>query len=413
MIRATLAIACIALAAVPAAAADWPRFLGPSADGISPETGINKDWKARPPKALWDFPLEDRGHAGPAVAGGIVYIVDHKGEDDVVRALDLGTGKEVWTFAYPESKQEDNGHARATPLVDDGRVYTVSRFGLVNCLQAKTGAKVWSRDIVKDFNGRPPTWGIAMSPVVDGDKLIVCPGGANASVVALNKTTGETIWQGGGSYTGKTGLGYATPVIATLIGKKQYVVFMGTHLTGVDAENGKELWKLPWFAVQSTATPLIVGDDTVFITSWYENRKACALVKVSADGPRVIWENTSIMAKMATPVLYKGFIYGGNGSTGNLVCIDAKTGEIRWQQPGFEHGGLVAADGVLLALDGKSGDLVMVEMTPERYNELGRVQPLRYRGGGGVRGNVWTAPIIADGKAIIRDRNRLMCLDLK
>jgi outer membrane protein assembly factor BamB len=392
---------------------DWPRFLGPNANGISLLTGINKDWKNRPPKVLWDVPLGDRGHAGPAVAAGIVYSVDHEDEDDVVRAIDLAGGKDLWTFKYPESKQGDNGHARATPLIDGGRVYTTSRFGLVHCLDAKTGAKLWSRHIVKDFDGKPPTWGISMSPVVDGDKLIVCPAGANASVVALNKKTGETIWQGGGSYTGKNGLGYATPVIATLCGKKQYVVFMGTYLIGVDAENGKELWKLPWFAVQCTATPLVLGDDTIFVTTWYDQKKACALIKVSPKGPQVVWEKESLRSKMATPVLVDGHIYGNDSPTRSLVCIEARTGDLRWRQPGFEHGGLVVVDGVLLALDGRSGQLAMVEITPDEYRELGRIHPLEYRGGNTLRGNVLVAPIVADGKAIVRDRNRLVCIDLK
>lgn len=399
-------------ASAPAGTRDWPQFLGPNADGISPQTGINKDWQARPPKVLWDIPMQDKGHAGPSVAGGAVFIVDHEGENDIVRAIDLKTGRDRWTFPYPESKQEDHGHARITPLVADGRVYTVSRLGLIHCLDAKTGDKVWSRDIVKDFKGSPPTWGLAMSPVLDGEKLIVCPGGPGASVVALDRKTGGTIWQGGGSYTGKSGLGYATPVIATLYGTRQYVVFMGTHVIGVDAGSGKELWKLPWSAIQCTASPRVMGPDTIFITSFYDQKKSCALVKVSPDGAKVVWENTNLRSKMATPIVFDGHIYGNDSATGSLVCIDAKTGDLRWKQAGFEQGGMVAVDGVLLALDGKSGDLVMVEMKSDSYRELGRCEPLKYQGKG-LRGNVWVAPIVADGKAIIRDRNRLVCLELK
>src|ERR1035437_6538308 len=144
-------------ASVPAASRDWARWCGPNADGISPETGINKDWKNKPPKALWETPLNDRGHAGPSVADGKVYIVDHQDENDIVRAIDLKTGQDLWTFPYKEAKKEDNGHARTTPLIEDGRVYTVSRFGLVHCLDAKSGEKIWSCDLVQKFDGKLPT----------------------------------------------------------------------------------------------------------------------------------------------------------------------------------------------------------------------------------------------------------------
>jgi outer membrane protein assembly factor BamB len=391
----------------PALGEDWPKWRGPNSNGISPEKGINKDWKAKPPKKLWDVPMRDKGHAGPAVADGRLFIVDHEGENDVVRAIDLKTGQDLWQFPYPEKKTSDHGYARMTPLIEGDRVYTTSRFGVVNCLNAKTGEKIWSRDLFADFKGKGPTWGIAMSPVIDGEKLIVCPGSKEGSVAALDKMTGKTIWHGGGGY----GLGYATPVIATLAGKKQYLVFMGLELVGIDAADGKELWKHRWRAVQNTATPIVTQPDHVFITTWY-SKKACALLKITDNGPEVVWENENLMSKINTPILFDGHLYGNNSATGNLVCIDAKTGELKWQQPGFEHGGQVAADGVLIAVDGEGGEIVMLEMSPRGYNELGRTFPFA-KGGNNLRGNVWAPPIIADGKLLARDRNRLVCLDLK
>jgi outer membrane protein assembly factor BamB len=187
---------------------------------------------------------------------------------------------------------------------------------------------------------------------------------------------------------------------------------MGTDLVGVDAADGKVLWSHQWRAAQCTATPIVIGEDGVFITSWYD-KKAGALLKVREKGVEVVWENQNLMAKINTPVLFEGHLYGGNSGTESLVCVDAKTGELKWTQKGFEHGGHVAVDGVLLTLSGKTGELVMVQMTPEKYVELGRINPFEKKVGGRLRGNVWAPPIVADGKVIVRDRNTVVCLELR
>ena len=161
---------------VTAFAADWPRFLGPNGDGISPETGINKDWARKPPKMLWKVRMSDGGYAGPSVADGKVFIIDHKGSNDIVRAINIKTGKDVWTSPYQDSPRENRGFARSTPTVAGGGLYTLSRLGVLNCFLLKNGTKVWSLDIKKEFRGRLPKWQMAMSPFVDGDKLILVPG---------------------------------------------------------------------------------------------------------------------------------------------------------------------------------------------------------------------------------------------
>ncbi|MCX7886502.1 MAG: PQQ-binding-like beta-propeller repeat protein, partial [Verrucomicrobiae bacterium] len=216
-------------------AADWPNFLGPTRNSLSPETGLNKNWSTYPPRELWRVPMNDDGYAGPSVANGKVFIVDHRGDKDVVRALDLRTGKDVWTYSYNDRAKPNYGFARATPTVEGGKVYTVSRFGWVHCLDEKTGSLIWRKDVVAQFKGIIPRWEMAWSAVVDGDKLIVVPGGDGAAVAALDKNTGATVWKGGGSDKP----GYATPVVATLHGVKQYVVFTAFHLIGVDAASGK------------------------------------------------------------------------------------------------------------------------------------------------------------------------------
>lgn len=399
IVRALCVVSIVCLS-VHGFASDWPRFLGPGGTGISPDTGINKAWNEKAPKELWRLPLTDDGHAGPAVADGKLYIVDHKGANDIVRALDLNTGKEVWTFEYPEDGKSNHGFARATPAIDNGKVYTLSRSGLVHCLAAADGKKVWSRNIVTDFKGKVPKWMIVMSPVVDGDKLIVAPGGPNALVVALNKNTGETIWAGGGSDK----LSYATPVIATIGGKKQYVIFSGASVLGVDPENGKVLWRFPWVTKYDVNAAVPVAfKNSVFIASGY--KRGCALVRVGPGKAEKVWENKEMQAHFSSPITHKGLIYG-TGEPGFLMCMDPKTGKTLWKKAGFEKGGILAIDGTIIALNGKNGDVIMAALTPEGYKELGRIKaPLG--------GRSWTAPIVADGKLIIRNKKAIACFDLK
>ncbi len=391
----------VAAVAVPAtlSASDWPRFRGPNADGISPETGINRDWAAKPPAVLWKTEMGDGGYAGPAVSGGRVFIVDHKGSDDVVRAIDLQTGADAWTYSYADSAKGNYGFARATPAVDAGKVYTLSRLGEVNCLDQKTGKPIWSTNIMKSFKGQMPSWHLSMSPFIDGKKLILCPGGAGASVVALDKDTGRTIWAGGGDDKP----GYATPVAATIGGKPQYVVFNGLALTGVDAEKGRLLWRFPWKTSYdvNAATPIVLG-DTVFITTGYG--RGCALVDVKGGDAAALWESKDLVAHFHSPVHRDGYLYG-IGDPGNLVCIDVKARKTVWKQAGFEKGGLVGVDGMIIAVDGGAGQVVLAEMNPVQYVERGRLTPLG--------GQSWTAPVVADGKLIVRNKHALACLDLK
>ncbi len=399
MIRTTslpLAVICLLLS-LSAFADDWPAFMGPNANGVAPDQGINKNWAQKPPQVLWQAPLGDNGYAGPSVADGKVFIIDHEGANDIVKALDLGTGDEVWSFSYPDTQKYLYGFARATPVFDAGRLYTLSRLGLLHCLNAETGEKIWSRNIQAEFGGQRPKWDYAMSPLVDGEKLIVCPGGSGASVAALNKQTGETIWTGGGSDIS----GYATPVVATLHGQKQYVVFTGVSLIGVEAATGKLLWRVVWRTKHDVNAAMpIVGGNFIFITSGYGH--GCALVEITPQGPDVVWSNKLIISHFGVPIYY-GYVYG-TSDTGHLVCLHSGNGTAMWQQPGFQKGGIVAVDGVLIVMNDKNGDVVMVTASHEGYQELGRVKPLG--------GQSWTAPIIADGKLIIRNKQALACLDL-
>ena len=164
-------------------AGDWPQYLGPDRNGISPDKGINKNWEAKPPKVLWTTDIHDLGYAGPCVAAGMVFIIDRDKEEietGVVRALDFKTGKDIWSFSFDDPGDPGNknwGYGRSTPAYDNGKLYVTSRNNHVFCFDAATGKKLWSVDLIKKYRGKIPRWHIAVSPIIDGNNLIVCPGG--------------------------------------------------------------------------------------------------------------------------------------------------------------------------------------------------------------------------------------------
>lgn len=382
-----------------AMAADWPGFLGPTRDGLAPDAGLNKDWVAKPPRELWRVALTDGGFAGPSVAAGKVFIVDHQGAQDIVRALDFASGQQVWQYTYPDLDKSNYGFTQSTPTYSEGLLYTVSRLGVINCLNAADGKPVWSKSMTRDFGGRPANWLYAESVCIDGNKLVICTGAPSGNVIALDKRSGETIWTGGNGDLP----GYATAVPAEILGQKQYVVCAGPSILGVAADTGKLLWSFPWAnkCLVNASQPVVVG-NLVFITSGYGI--GCAAYEITPNGAVERWRNGNISAHFSSPLLYNGYIYS-NSDPGNLVCMAPQTGQVAWKQPGFEKGGLLIVDGVILAMSGNTGDLIMAKADPSSYQELGRTKPLG--------GQSWTAPIIADGKLIVRNTQAMVCLDLK
>ncbi|MBN8218263.1 MAG: PQQ-like beta-propeller repeat protein [Spirochaetes bacterium] len=387
-------------------AADWPQFGGVARNFTSPETGVNKDWAAKPPKLAWKLNMHDDGYAGPAVARGVLYIVDRDGENDVVLALDAKSGKEIWRFAYADAGKPNYGYCRSTPAYDNGKVYTLSRLGLLHCLDAKTGKPAWSVNILQKFGGRQPQWLQSLSPLIDGNRVIVCPGGS-ANPVALDKETGNVLWQGTVGEQGKlSAVSYATPVIAEINGKKQYLLFMAKGIYGADAADGKQVWSAPWETAYDIngAMPIALDGNKVFIASSYNH--GCALLKISGAEAEFVYSNRNAKSRFSTPILHKGFLYANNEP--DLACLAPATGELKWSAKGLlEFGGFCLVDDALIAMNGKSGDLILVKADPAGYSELGRLAaPLA------ANGQCWTAPIVAEKKLIARTKLELGVFDL-
>jgi outer membrane protein assembly factor BamB len=380
-------------------AADWAQFRGPSFSGQAPDSGINKSWNRNAPRQLWQVHMSDNGYSGPSVANGKLYIVDHVGKQDIVCAFDATTGRQAWRFPYNEPLGDNYGFARATPSVANGKVVTVSRSGQVYCLDAGSGRQVWMLNLVTTFGGKRPTWDYSMSALIDGNKVILVPGGPNAAVAAVDLNSGRVLWKGGGS----DGASYATPVKATINGKVQYVIFNVGGLVGVDANSGAKIWSFPWRTGcdVNAAVPLVI-DNNVFITSGYGH--GCAMVQVNGSSAKQLWMNRTMQAHFNSPFYYGGCIFG-TGDPGNLVCLDPKTGRQLWVKQDFEKGGLVGVDGTLIVLNGRSGEVTQAALTSKGYQELGKMR--------GLGGQSWTAPIVANGKLYIRNKSTLACYALK
>ena len=389
--------------AAPTGTSEWQQFRGPNGNGVSADTAINIDWKTKPPTLLWSVPLKDEGWSNPCVAGGVVFQMDHdqaKGED-LVRALDLQTGQEKWQTALPGLKRPINGYTSASPAFDDNRIYVINREMLVTCLDAVTGKQLWQRNALADFAAQPPekAWGFNASPLIDENRLIIIPGGAEAAVVALNKETGETIWKMPGGPAG-----HASPIVFTGAGKKEYVVLNSEGLIGIDPVDGNRLWTLPHVTQfnQNCATPLAI-DQQIFITSAFG--VGSKLVELAGDNPAVTWASKELQARFSSPVCLKNAIYGGTDSKGELVCLDVATGKVGWKQPGFEFGPLASAGGVLVAINGKTGEVVLVEANAEKYNELGRISL-------NPAGTTWNNPVICSGRLLVRNKSTLFCFNV-
>ena len=390
---------CSLLLATAAIGADWPCFRGPNADGIAPDRGINKDWNAKPPRALWKTALSDNGWAAPAIAGGRLYIVDHEGADDVVRALDADTGAELWRFAYSDTEKCRYGFTVSTPLVVEGKLYAYSRKGKLHCLDAATGALLWKRDLAAECPGELPPWDFCLSPVADGPALIVGVGGTTASVLTLDRETGKTIWQAGAFQ-----ISYASPVVATLGGRKQYVFFGVEGLVGLNPANGVELWRVPWptkFGGKKGPTPLI-ADGRIFAAT--TEGGDTGMVDFSTGTPEIVWKHKEMQDHFTTPVYSNGRIYGSSEPK-FLACVDPATGNILWKQETGQYTSVIGVDGTVIALSGKTGELIQIDATTPAYRELGRCTPLG--------GESWVAPVIANGRLYVRNKKELACIDLK
>lgn len=373
-------------------AIDWPQWRGPQRTGISTETGWKTKWSGGRPRQVWSAQIGE-GYSGVAVANRRAYTVGNAGGQDTVFCFDAASGKIVWKYSYPCPSGDYSG-PRATPVVEDGRVYTLSREAQAFCFDAVSGKVIWGNDLRRTAGAQTPTWGFAGSPLIEGEKVIL---NVNAAGVALNKANGRIAWK-----STPTTPGYASPVAYNLGKERLAVIFAAKGAVGVRVADGRPVWQFPWETSYdvNAADPIFAGSD-VFLSSNYG--KGCVLLHTHTSQPQVIWQNRSMKNHFNASVLYNGAFYGNDENT--LRCVDLRTGAERWSLRGMDKGGLIVADGKIIALSGR-GELIIAQATPARYTELARAQVLD--------GTCWTQPTLANGMLYCRNHEgKLICLDLR
>jgi outer membrane protein assembly factor BamB len=405
---------CVSLGVSSALAADWPQWRGPQRDGISHETGLLKQWPKDGPKPLWKVEDVGSGYSTPAVVGDRIFLLGNKGMDDeFVAALSVKDGGKIWSTTLGKvgnpNQRPPYPAARSTPTVDGELIFALSSDGDLACLDAASGSKRWGKSLRDDFGGHPGQWAYSESPLVDGDVLVCTPGGKEATIVALNKKTGDVIWKC--ALPEGDDAAYASVIIAQIGNVKQYVQFLQNELVGVDAKSGKLLWHYDKTAKNSPAnipTPL-ASDDYVYSAA---GRSGGGLVKVKqGDGVFTadeVYFNTKLPTAIGGSVKVGDYLYGAGGQA--LMCVDFTSGDIKWTDRSIGPGAVFFADGNLY-LHGENGDVALVEATPDSYHERGRFTPVDPPDHG--KSKAWAYPVVANGRLYIRDMGTLWCYDVK
>lgn len=398
---------------------NWPQWRGPQRDGVSQEKGLLKEWPREGPKLLWQLNDIGDGYSTPAIVGDRLYLMSNRGMDnEFVQALSTVDGKVIWTtrvgnVGNPEQNPK-YPKARSTPTVDGDLLYALGSDGDLVCLETKTGKIRWQKSLRKDFGGKPHEWAYAESPLVDGDVVVVSPGGAEATIVALNKKTGATIWKS--AVPGADQAGYASAIVVTAAGRKQYVQFLNNGIVGVDAKSGQFLW-LYKEVVKGPAqvfTPVARGE--------YVYGGALSIgggaVRLKADKGGVIAEQVYFERGLPNgfggAVLVGDTLYGATVAGEELVGADFITGKLKWKAENLGKSSIAYADDRLY-VHRWNGDLLLLEVSTEGYREKGRFTPpgkpkVKQ---GEYPDTAYSYPAISNGRLFIRDSETLWAYDIR
>ncbi len=388
-----------------ATSGDWPQWRGPKRDGLSTEKGLLSKWPAEGPKRLWQISDLGEGYGSIALAGDRIYVQGRKGDSSVVFALNRKGGAPAWTAVLGPRLDQDRGPGpRATPTVDGEFVYALSENGDLSCLRIKDGSAAWKLNILKDFGGTNPHWNLSESPLVDGDRVIVTPGGTDACIVALDKKTGKTVWTSKGL---SDGAGYSSCIVADIQGVRTIMTLTARAGIGVRASDGKPMWReeSPSNRVANCTTPVVDG-NRVFYTSAYST--GCAMLELTSSNNLVTAQKKYFSREMQNHhggvVVVKGHVYGFSNAI--LTCMELATGNALWKDRSVGKGLITYADGKLYLL-GENQTMGFAEASPSAYKELGR---FRIEDKGLPS---WAHPVVCDGKLYIRNQGLLSCYDIK
>ena len=399
-----------------ASAADWPQWRGPSRNCISQETGLLARWPQDGPKLDWKVTDVGAGYSTPAVVGDRLYLLANEGLDnEFVAAHSVRDGRRIWTGKLGKvGNPEQNPRfpaARSTPTVVGEWLYALGSDGDLVCLETATGKVVWRKSLRVDFGGKPGFWAYSESPLVDGDAVVCTPGGSAATLVALSKRTGELLWKC--PLAAGDAAGYSSVLAVEVGGVRQYVQLLEKGLVGVEAKSGKVLWRQDRFVSRYNAnipTP-VAADGIVYAGSAGTGGGAVKLTV--ADGTvraDLLYFESKLPTAIGGAIKLGDCLYGTTAQA--LMCVDFKTGQVRWQERALGAASLCYADGRLY-LHGESGEVALVEASPEKYQELGRFTPPEAPARSNPMEKAWAYPVVANGKLYLREHNCLWCYAVK
>lgn len=408
---AFIALICIATSSI-AQTHDWPQWRGPTRNGLTDETGLLKSWPEGGPQRLWLFDNCGAGYAGPAVVDGRLFILGARDEICYLLAIDVDSHRELWSVALGPALENDWGDGpRSTPTVDSGMVYALGGKGVLVCVRATDGREIW-RVRMQDFGGREPQWGYSESVLIDGDMLVCTPGGDDGAIVALDKYTGRLRWQADEL---NEVAHYSSIVKGEFHGRPQYVQLLVSRLVGLAPEDGRLLWQVDWSGrVAVIPTPLI-HDGKVFATSGYG--AGCTLVDVGADNEPTPLYDERTMKLMKNHhggvILFGDHLYGHSDNVGWL-CMEFATGKQIWRErSALGKGAIGYADGRFYCLSEDDGEVVLIDASPDGWQEHGRFTLAPQTQIRSDRGKIWVHPVIVGGKLLLRDQDLLYCYDVK
>jgi outer membrane protein assembly factor BamB len=415
ILLASLPAFIISVSALPSDGASWPTWRGSNRDNRSPDTGLLKSWNKEGPPLIWTFENAGKGYSSPAIVDSNIFLTGSQNGKAHLICLDAKTGKERWRTIIGEDPERGyntgwGAGTRGAPTVGSGFVFALSANGELAAVNAADGKVKWKKDLVKDFGGNTPDWGYSESPLLDGGRLLITPGGKDGAILALDPATGEEIWRSEGLPDEAQ---YSSIVAAEIDGRRQYIQLFMNTLAGVDAKTGKTLWTSPWPGGRTAVIPTpIYHDEHVYITSGYG--AGSKLVSIKNGEAKNVWENKVMKNHHGGVVLVDGYLYGFS-DVGGLICQNFKTGEQVWSKrgEGIQKGAVHYADGMLYCQDEHEGSVFLVEANPNEYIERGRFQlPRETKLRAGTQGKIWTHPVVLDGKLYLRDQDLFFCFNV-
>jgi outer membrane protein assembly factor BamB len=396
-------------ASITPSAFDVLGFRGPRRNGICTVPDFRTDWEKSPPKELWRRPV-GVGWSSFVTLGEYCFTQEQRGESEAVVCYEIATGREVWQHldkAYFKELTGGNG-PRATPAIDGGRIYALGATGILNCLQATDGSFVWSKNILDDANVENRIFGMVGSPLIVDDKVIVCPGGIDHSVVAFDKTSGEKLWHHGSAESS-----YCSPDLVELFGVPTILNFNAEGLYAHRLIDGTLQWQHPWISNpeerNNVCQPIVLprSDDSnaerIFLSSGYDRGSAVLVIKKDKSGFSISqqWANRNLQAKFTNVILHEGYVYGLNNRI--MTCIDVETGKRMWRGGRYGHGQLLLANGVFI-VQSESGSVHLVEATPDKHHEIAELP--------GLEARTWNHPVLANQFLLLRNDRTAVCYQL-